>query len=182
MPQRRLARALTIGAVSGLAATLVMDQFFKLASSSKRAIEKQEKLAEGESPWTIAHEQVEEQQESEQQEDSTEVLARKVSEAAGHHLSPEQKKIAGRAVHFSFGTLMGIVYSTAAEYYPETKLAGGLAYGTLLFLTADEIAVPAFRLSPPPTQTTAANHLQHWVGHLVYGGTLELCRKALRRM
>ena len=51
-----LGRGLLIGAAAGIAATLVMDQFQKFAQAGQKAIEKQKKLAEGESAWAIAHE------------------------------------------------------------------------------------------------------------------------------
>jgi hypothetical protein len=174
-------RAIAAGAVCGIAATLVMDQFLKLASSGQKALEKQEKLAHGESPWLIAHEQVEQQQKAAQKEDSTEIVARNLAEAAGYYLPEDQRKSAGRAVHYTFGTLMGVVFAVAAEYFPQITTGAGLPYGTLLFLLADEVAVPALHLSPPPTETPASNHLQHWAAHLVYGSSLELLRSLTRR-
>jgi hypothetical protein len=176
------ARAIAVGAAAGVAASLVMSQFFKLASASQKALERQKKLAEGESSWTIAHEQVEQQQQAEQREDSTEIVARSIAEAAGHHLTRDQKKSAGQAVHFAFGTLMGVLYAVLAEYVTEVTTGGGFAYGTLLFLVADEIAVPALRLAPPPTQVAPEDQLEHWVGHLVYGSSLELFRNLGRRL
>jgi hypothetical protein len=177
-----LLRVITVGAASGIAATLLMDQFLKLASSSQKALEKQEKLAQGESPWTIAHEQVEQQQQAEQQEDSTEIVARRLATAAGQHLTQDQKKSAGHAVHYTFGTLMGVVYAVLAERVPEVTTGAGFAYGTLLFLAAHEIAVPALQLSPSPTGTPATDHLQHWAAHVVYGSSLDLVRTLLRRL
>jgi ABC-type siderophore export system fused ATPase/permease subunit len=171
-----------IGATAGIAATLVMDQFQKFAEAGQKAIEKQKKLAEGESEWAIAHERVAQQEQQQQQEDSTEKVARHISEAVGTPLPHDQKKQAGQAVHYIFGTLMGVVYGVAAEFAPEVTTGGGTAFGTLLFLGADEIAVPAFKLSPPPKMTPAGSHLQHWAAHVVYGGTLELARNLLRHI
>jgi uncharacterized membrane protein YagU involved in acid resistance len=140
------------------------------------------KLAQGESPWEIAHEQVQQEQQAAQQEGSTEIVARKIAEATGKTLDKDKKKTAGQAVHYTFGTLMGIVYGVSAELVPEATTGAGTAFGTLLFLGADEVAVPAFRLSPKPDQTPATDHLQHWAAHVVYGGSLELVRSLLRRV
>ena len=63
-------------------------------------------------------------------------------------LDKEQKKTAGRVVHYTFGTLMGIVYGVSAELVPEATTGAGTAFGTLLYLGADEVAVPAFQLCP----------------------------------
>lgn len=180
--QPSLLRGLLIGATAGIAATLVMDQFQKLSSASQKAIEKHRRIAEGESPWQIAHEQVQQQQQQAAQEGSTEVVARHLAQAAGKEIPPESKKQAGQAVHFSFGTLMGIAYGVTAEFLPEISSGGGTAFGTMLFLGADEVAVPALRLAPPPTETAPTDHLQHWAAHVVYGGTLELARGILRRL
>jgi uncharacterized membrane protein YagU involved in acid resistance len=177
-----IARGIITGAAAGIAATLIMDQFLKLTAAGEKAVEKQMKLAQGESPWEIAHEQVQQEQQAAQQEGSTEKVARKIAEATGTSLDKEKKKKAGQAVHYTFGTLMGIVYGVSAELLPEATTGAGTAFGTLLFLGADEVAVPAFHLSAAPTDTPAADHLQHWAGHVVYGGSLELARSLLKRL
>jgi hypothetical protein len=175
-------RGIITGATAGIAATLIMDQFFKLTSAGQKALEKQMKLAHGESPWEIAHEQAQQEQQAAQREDSTEIVARKIAKATGKSLDKEQKKTAGHVVHYTFGTLMGIVYGVSAEQIPEVRTGGGTAFGTLLFLGAHEVAVPAFQLAPPPDQAPATDHLQHWAAHVVYGGSLELVRSLVRRL
>jgi hypothetical protein len=180
--QPSVLRGIITGATAGIAATLIMDQFFKLTSAGQKAVEKQRKLAQGESPWEIAHEQVQQQQQAAEQEDSTEIVARKIARATGKTLDKEQKKTAGRAVHYTFGTLMGIVYGVSAELIPEATTGAGIAFGTILYLSADEVAVPALQLSPAPMPgAPATDRLQHWAAHVVYGGSLELVRSLLRR-
>jgi hypothetical protein len=179
--QPSVLRGIITGATAGIAATLIMDQFFKLTSAGQKAIERQMKLAQGESPWEIAHEQVQQEQQAAEREDSTEIVARKIAKATGKTLDKEQKRTAGRAVHYTFGTLMGIFYCVSAELVPEATTGAGTAFGTLLFFGADEVAVPAFQLSPAPTEIPAKDHLQHWAAHVVYGGSLELVRSLLRR-
>jgi hypothetical protein len=175
-------RGIITGAAAGITATLIMDQFLKLTSAGQRAVVKQMKLAQGESPWEIAHEQVQQEQLAAQQEDSTEIVARKIAKATGKTLDKEQKKTAGRAVHYTFGTLMGVVYGVSAELIPEATTGAGTAFGTLLYLGADEIAVPTFQLSPTPAPgAPGIDRLQHWAAHVVYGGSLELVRSLLRR-
>jgi Protein of unknown function (DUF1440)/Probable cobalt transporter subunit (CbtA) len=175
-------RGVIIGATAGITATLIMDQFFKLTFAGQKAIEKQRKLAQGESPWEIAHEQVQREQQAAEQEDSTEIVARKIARAAGKTLDKQQKKTAGRVVHYTFGTLMGIVYGVSAELVPESTTGAGTAFGTLLYFGADEFAVPALQLSPAPAPGAPGfDRLQHWAAHVVYGGSLELVRTLLRR-
>lgn len=175
-------RGVVTGIAAGIAATLVMDQFLKLSTVAQKSLEKQKKLAEHESPWQIAHEQAQKEQQAAQREDSTEIVARKIVEATGSHLDRERKKTAGRAVHYTFGTLMGVVYAVSAELIPEVTTGAGAAFGTLLFLSADEVAVPAFQLSGPPTATPGFDHLQHWAAHVVYGGSLEMVRNLITRL
>jgi hypothetical protein len=175
-------RGIVTGAAAGIAATLIMDQFLKLTAAGEKAVEKQFKLAQGESPWQVAHEQVQQEQQAAQHEGSTEKVARKIAEATGTSLDKEKKKKAGQVVHYTFGTLMGMVYGVSAELLPEATTGAGTAFGTLLFLGADEVAVPAFQLSPAPTDTPATDHLQHWAAHVVYGGSLELTRSLLKRL
>ena len=184
MPTNRpsIVRGIVTGVTAGIAATLIMDQFLKLTSAGQKAAEKQIKLAQGASQWEIAHEQVQKEQESAAQEGSTEIVARKIAEATGKQLTLEDKKKAGQAVHYAFGTLMGIVYGVSAELIPEVTTGAGTAFGTLLFLGADEVAVPAFQLAPSPTETPATDHLQHWAAHVVYGGSLELVRSLVKRL
>jgi hypothetical protein len=179
--QPSVLRGIATGITAGIVATLIMDQFQNLAVASKKAAEKRKKLADHESPWQIAYEQALKEQQAAEQEDSTEIVARKVAEAVGTYLPDEEKKKAGRAVHYTFGTLMGIVYSVSAELVPEATTGAGTAFGTLLFLAADEVAVPAFQLSPAPTDAPTFDHLQHWAAHVIYGGSLELVRNLITR-
>lgn len=44
-------RGITTGIAAGIAATLIMDQFQKLATTSQKAAEKRRKLADHESLW-----------------------------------------------------------------------------------------------------------------------------------
>lgn len=175
-------RGVVTGITAGIVATLVMDQFQKLSTTGQRAIERQKKLADHQSPWQIAHEQVQKELAEAEQEDSTEIVARRIAEATGTYLPREEKKKAGRAVHYAFGTLMGVVYAVSAEVVPEVTTGAGAAFGTLLFLSADEVAVPAFDLAPTPSDTHPFDHLQHWASHVVYGGSLEMVRNLITRL
>jgi len=174
-------RGVVTGITAGIAATLIMDQFQKLTSAGQKAAEKQIRLSHHESAEAIERDQQQKEEEAANLEGSTEKVARKIAQVAGKELPQQDKKKAGQAVHYAFGTLMGAVYGITAELAPEVTTGGGTAYGTLLFLGADEVAVPAFQLSPSPTHTPATDHLQHWAAHVVYGGSLELVRSLLRR-
>ena len=177
-----LAKGLIAGVAAGLAATLVMDQFQRLLAAGKKQYQKEQKLAAGESAWQIANEQAQTELQAAQTEGSTEKVALKIAALTGTQLAEGQKKTAGQAVHYTFGTLMGLCYAATAEWLPEVTTGGGTAFGTILFLGADEVAVPAFQLSGSPKDMPIDNHLEYWAAHVVYGATLEMCRNLVRRI
>ena len=170
-----IARGIVTGLVAGISATILMDQFLKLGGSGQKAIDKQQGRPEG------LH-LIDQEPPATEQEYSTEIVARKIAETAGRSLDKDEKRKAGQVVHYAFGTLMGVVYCVTAEVLPEATAGGGTGFGTLLFLGADEVAVPALRLAPQPTETAPMDHLQQWAAHVVYGGSLELIRSIIRRL
>jgi hypothetical protein len=91
----------------------------------------------------------------EQKEDSTMKAAGKISEEIGRPGSREERKKAGPWVHYAFGTLVGAFSGVATEM--ELALVReinpvivGSAYGTAVFLSAHEVAVPALKISSNP--------------------------------
>jgi putative membrane protein len=114
---------------------------------------------------------------------STEKVADAVAENVfDHDLSEREEKIAGQVVHYGFGTAMGGLYGVVCEYIPTEVLGGGAPFGTAVMLGADEIAVPALKLSDPPWKHPASTHMYAFVSHLVYGVTTEVVRRNLRAM
>lgn len=108
-------RGVVTGLTAVIAATLIMDQFQKLSSAGQKAAEKQVRLALQESEEQIERDQQQKAEEAAQQEGSTEKVARKIAETAGKQLPATEKKKAGQAVHYAFGTLMGAVYGVTAR-------------------------------------------------------------------
>jgi hypothetical protein len=119
-------------------------------------------------------------------ENATTRVADAVAKAGGKHLSTEQKKTGGTIVHYAFGTLMGAIYGVAAELgdrrIRRNTVLSGLGFGSALFVGADEISVPALRLSQPPSQIPVAAHLYGFASHLVYGTTVVGVCHATRRV
>lgn len=176
-------KGLAAGLAAGVAATLVMDQFQKGAAKATQAADTAARRAKGQTEGQIVTEQHREQAEQQNDEGSIGKVARVLVHAAtGKTLYGEQKQQAGLAVHYTFGTLMGVLYGVLTEYFPPAATGGGSAYGTLLFLGADEAAVPALGLSPAPANTPSSSHLQHWAAHVVYGTTAELARSGVRKL
>lgn len=164
----RLVRGVFAGVVGGLAASWVMNQFLAGLTKATEAIKEQQ----GQEP-----------QQEEQGEDSTMKVADAVaSTVTGHHLTKAEKKIGGPIVHYAFGGLMGGVYGGLAEYSPASRVGFGTLFGSTLFAGADGVAVPALGLSKPPAEQPVSDHASHWAAHLVYGATVELVRRGIRKI
>lgn len=118
----------------------------------------------------------------EQDDSATVATAKRISRKVFHHeLTEQQEATAGQAVHYGFGTTMGAMYGAAAEMLPEVTCGGGLPFGAGLWLVADEVAVPALHLAPPPQRTPLMIHGGALLAHLVYGAVLEGVRSGVRR-
>jgi uncharacterized membrane protein YagU involved in acid resistance len=116
------------------------------------------------------------------QEPATVQAAEAVSERLlDHHLTEDEKKWAGPAAHYVLGAVGGAAYGALAEARPGITAGAGLPYGTAFWLAADETAVPALGLSGPPWEYPPHVHAYGLASHLVYGITLEVLRKLLRR-
>jgi hypothetical protein len=156
------------GMAGGLAASWVMVQFQKawweVARRRQQNVGRQTNQSSGD------------------EEDATMKAAAKLARAAGLTLNREQKKKAGVALHYAFGTLMGGVYGAGEELVQRRGIGLGALYGTALFATADEIIVPAAGLSKSPKEYPLATHAYGLASHLVYGVTTEVVRRAVRRM
>lgn len=165
---------LIVGAISGLAGTVVMTQFQNIWNKISEDMQKP-RSEHGAEP------------EQEQKEDSTMKAAGKVSEEIGHPLSREERKKAGPWVHYAFGTSVGAVFGVAAEMKPRSlrsmnPVVAGAAYGTAVFLAAHEVAVPALKLSSNPLKEPIGDQISEFVSHLIYGIGTALTYEGLNRL
>lgn len=114
-----------------------------------------------------------------QGDDSTVKAAEKV---AGHKLSPEQKKVAGPAVHLGFGGVMGAAYGAAAELSDVVEAGAGVPFGLAIWAGAHMAAVPALGLAPSPLRQPLRDEAGEFAAHVVYGLVTEAVRRALRKV
>jgi len=115
------------------------------------------------------------------QEDSTVRAASAISQALFHHdLTPDQKTIAGPAMHYLFGSTMGATYGVLVEFWDAARLGWGLPFGAAVWLGAHAITVPALGLSEPITRNPPAAEAIEGAAHLVYGAMLETVRRSIR--
>jgi putative membrane protein len=122
-------------------------------------------------------------QSKENQDDATVETAKVIStNVFGHELKESEKKPAGAAVHYAFGTATGGLYGAMAEMTPQVTAGVGLPFGAMFWLVADEVAVPLLGLAKGPTAYPVSTHAYALASHLVYGVTAELGRRAVRNV
>jgi hypothetical protein len=166
-------KGLAAGLVGGLVASWTMNQFQSFLSKMQKK-SKSDKQSENSS-----QRQGKEQQE--EGEDATMKAADKLwEEVAGSPLSKKEKKTAGPIVHYVFGSTMGAVYGAVVEHVPWGKAGVGIPFGTLLFVGADEVAVPALGFSKSPPEYPLSAHATALAAHVVYGVTTEVVRRMMR--
>jgi putative membrane protein len=114
-------------------------------------------------------------------DDATVRTASAISESiAGHRLTAREKEIAGPVVHYAFGCTVGAMYGGMAEVLPLAAKGWGVPFGAAVWLTADEIGVPALGLGGKPTEVPASTHAYALASHLVYGVTADAVRRTVR--
>jgi|SRR5579875_4192117 len=178
-PRQNLAAGLIVGAVSGLAASWLMLRFiqgpgFRIQESLKSSDEHYSD--------TVAATQRQQQGQPEPETVTMQAADTFASHAPnGRHLSRTEKEQAATAVHYVFGTAMGVAYGIAAEYTTLPTLAYGSLFGTVLWASTDLWSVPAVGFAKWPSEEPAAAHLSHWLAHLVYATGMETTRRLLRR-
>ena len=159
-----LLRGLMTGAAAGLVGCLAMSGFQELVARSTEAESSRDNGPHAPSPG---------------EDNTTEKAARNVARQFGRDLSVPQKQLAGRLLHYGFGTAMGATYGAAAEYLPLLGLGAGTAFGTMLFFGTDEGTLPLLGLAQKPADTPPADHMLHWASHIAYSITMEVTRRAL---
>jgi len=170
-------KGLAAGLAGGLVASWTMNRFqdvwSKLAEEFGQA-EEQSSARDGSGENQQA-------QGGGEQTDATVKAASAISEGIfDHKLTKGEKKIAGPAVHYAFGTTAGGLYGAVAELAPEVTAGAGLPFGAAFWLVADEMAVPLLGLSKRPTEYPFSTHVYALASHLVYGLTAEAVRRAAR--
>jgi putative membrane protein len=171
--ERHTGKGILAGLIGGLVGTIVMTQFQNAWSKASEAIKSNssEQRSQGE----------QKQQGKQESEDATMKAAGRIARLTGRQLSHEQKQQLGPLVHYSFGTLQGGVYGSVLESAGASGgFLPGLIFGASLFAVADEIAVPALRLSSKPAESPLSSHLYGLASHLVYGVSTEMVRRGVR--
>ena len=162
-----LLKGLVAGLAGGLVASLVMEQF--------------------QAVWTKVSEKIQEAQGDKPRKSRAKPATVKAADAlaqqvVGHKIPKKQQRLAGEAVHYAMGATSAAIYGSVAEYAPLVTIGDGTAFGTTVWLLADEVSVPALHLSKPPTKISFSTHLYALASHLVYGAVTESVRRVLRKI
>lgn len=173
MRRRSTWKGIVAGLAGGIAGAWVMNQFQKGYSKASDAISsrmsdgqkqnmKQKRAADEPAATTIAADRI-------------------MRPILGRRLTRDEKAIAGPIVHYAFASALGSGYGALAEHAPVVKRLCGIPYGAAVFAGADELAVPALKLSRGPSEYPISKHLNALSSHVVFGLTSELVRRGVRR-
>ena len=158
-----LIKGVVAGIAGGLLASFLMEQFQALWSGIAAQITNNKTSNAGEEPATVK---------------AVNAISLRTW---GRPLSKASQPIAAEAVHYAVGGVSGGIYGGLAEMIPTLEVGEGLGCGAGLWLIADEITVPALKLSKPPTAFPVSKHIYALASHLVYGWVTEQVRRAVRR-
>jgi hypothetical protein len=173
-------KGLVAGLAGGLVASWTMNQF---QAAWTRIQEGSEKPHGAQSMQPSEGSKGDQAEDTKEQDDATVKLAKVISKGVlGHELQESEKRSAGAAVHYAFGTVSGGLYGALAEVTPQVTTGVGIPFGAAFWLLADEISVPLLGLSKGPTAYPASTHVYALASHLVYGATAELSRRAIRQV
>ena len=194
-PKRRGARAssrrdegsalkgLAAGAIGGLAASFVMNQF-QAAWAGRAAGEERshgaQSLQQG-TPQKGVGRDLQAEGVDRPGDDATERLANAISvNVLERELTEREKDAAGTVFHYAMGLTSGALYGALAEFVPAAKSGAGLPFGMAVWAVADEGLVPAAGLSKSAGEYPLSIHAYSVASHLVFGLTAETVRRAVR--
>lgn len=170
--ERNVGAGIVAGLIAGLAATWAMNRFQALWSELVHSYRSQSAAGtEDARDWQERHEGG----------NANELFAQAVAtRALDRRLTRDELKVAAPIVHYAFGSGMGALYGAVSEVVPSARALAGTAYGTSVWIGADEIAVPLMGLSKRNGELPAEAHIQSFASHLVFGFATEAVRRALR--
>ena len=156
-------KGLVAGVAGGILASFLMEQFQAAWAAAADAMSSTRKGGGQADPATVK---------------AANVIAEKIT---GHKIPRGYKPMAGEVVHYGMGASSAAAYGVLAEVAPVVTIGDGTAFGTGVWLVADEVAVPAAGLSRPVREIPLTTHVYALVSHLVYGWITETVRRAVRR-
>jgi hypothetical protein len=87
----------------------------------------------------------------------------------------------GRAVHFAYGSLWGVVYGILQTRRTRRPMLSGVAHGLFVWAFGPALLVPAMKLMPTPNHTPRAQRAFVAAAHALYGVTVATMFSRLSR-
>ena len=99
----------------------------------------------------------------------TEELAERVAEGVLEtSIDRETREVAGQTIHWSYGTLWGVLYGLVQSSLRLPHHLHGLVLGGLTGAVSSTL-LPAMGLTPPPGKQPTPMNAMQWGLHLLYG-------------
>jgi putative membrane protein len=95
-------------------------------------------------------------------------------------LTEKEEEVSVRAIHWSFGALVGGVYGAVAEYQPAVTNRLGANFGLTLCGMTHASTLPLMGLTEKPEDQPMREHASELITHAIYGVTTELVRRVAR--
>lgn len=159
-----LAKGFVSGLLAGLFASFLMEQFQALWSAASKKLQEPKPGKPGRKPKPTTLK-------------AADAITTRV---LGHKVRKKHQNLAGEAVHYAMGGTSAAIYGMLAEVAPAVRAGEGAAFGTALWLIADEASLPALGLTKAPTKIPVSSHVYALASHLVYGVVTEAMRRAFR--
>ena len=107
-------------------------------------------------------------------------MAQEATDVVGVTLSRDEKLTAQEGIHWAFGTGAGLTYGVLAEI-TDVEVGFGLPAAGVLFAGTHGSTLPLAGLQASPDELPEAWWVWELGSHLVYGATVELTRRLVRR-
>ena len=107
-------------------------------------------------------------------------MAQEATDVVGVTLSRDEKLEAQGAIHWAFGTSAGVAYGVMAEV-SDAEVGFGVPAAMALFAGTHGSTLPAAGLQASPLDMPRAWWVWEFGSHLVYGLTVDLVRRGVRR-
>lgn len=169
-----------VGFAGGLLAGLAMNLFSRAITSARCGRE-----AEGAAPGPdrVGRGAQPPQAAGDAQNDATVRLGASAYRAlTGREPAQVTRSWLGTTVHYAFSGAVGAFYTVAAHHVPALRVTRGIAYGTAVWILADEMLIPLLGLSRGPRELSPGVHAYALGGHWVYGLALDSTTRSLAGM
>jgi len=107
------------------------------------------------------------------------VLANKIKTSLGEMpVKKEDEAMVSDAIHWTFGTSVGAFYGGLAADTPVVANGLGLPFSLVFYALTHGSTIPMMGLEPYPVEVRIDYAWNEFAGHLLYGVTLDVVRRA----